>query len=214
MPAVDLSGITKRFGRRVALDDVSLTLNGAEIVGLVGPNGAGKTTMLRILAGLVHPTRGSVQIEPRCVVRHFGGERTLPPDVSARRWMWLVAPSAAPDTTTRTLGVLSRGTRQRIGLEAALAGRDAGVIVLDEPWEGLDPDASRWLSDALLARRRDGCVVLVSSHRIHDLASVCDRCELLVGGRLATSAIACSELPHHGRTAALYDAFDRARTGP
>jgi len=88
------------------------------------------------------------------------------------------------------------------------------LVLLDEPWEGLDPDASRWLSDELIHKRAAGVAVVVSSHRIHDLATVCDRCVYLVNGGLADEHIECGNgLPHETLVARLLDAFDRAR-GP
>jgi ABC-type multidrug transport system ATPase subunit len=123
--------------------------------------------------------------------------------------MWS-APTAA-EATNRPLGLLSRGMRQRAGLEAALAEPNPSLLLLDEPWEGLDPDASRWLSDELVKRRNAGAGVVVSSHRIHDLADVCDRCVFLVGGRLASVSLAHEDFAGGGdRSALVFAAFDRA----
>ena len=89
------------------------------------------------------------------------------------------------------------------------------VVLLDEPWEGLDPDATRWLSNRLVERRNAGAAVLVSSHRIHDLADVCDRCVFLNEGRLADEVVLC---PSVGvgidRSALLLEAFDRMQRTP
>jgi ABC-2 type transport system ATP-binding protein len=215
MTAAELRHVTRRYGRRVALDNVSLAVDSGEILGLVGPNGAGKTTLLRIFAGLVRPHRGAVWInragsDP---IVYFGGERTLPPAMSDRRWMTMWTGSPGP-ATGRRLGVLSRGTRQRIGLEAMLAAPSIQLLLLDEPWEGLDPDASRWLSAALIARRAEGTAILVSSHRIYDLAAVCDRCGFLADGRIGPGVVAC----HPGvsieeRSALLLTEFDRVMAG-
>ena len=87
------------------------------------------------------------------------------------------------------------------------------LVLLDEPWEGLDPDASRWLSDALAGLRASGHAIIVSSHRIHDLAPTCDRCDAMVGGRIAAS-VACGGLGHDERVRQLFDVFDRARGRP
>jgi ABC-type multidrug transport system ATPase subunit len=215
MTSAELRRVSKRYGRHIVLQDITLALSGGEILGLAGPNGAGKTTLLRIVAGLVGPTSGEVVssfVRRPGAVKYFAGEQTLPADVSARRWQHLWrAPCVWPETTRR-LGILSRGTRQRIGLEAMLAPGGVSLLLLDEPWEGLDPDASRWLSDELNLKREAGAAVVVSSHRIHDLASVCDRCAFLVGGRLEPSAIISTGAVDPGdRAVRLFRAFDDAR---
>jgi ABC-type multidrug transport system ATPase subunit len=218
---VALVGVGKRYGRKKAVDGVEMTLQPGQIVGLLGPNGAGKTTLLRMAAGLVRPSTGRViyGIDPHPgAIRYFAGEQTLPPDVSIRRWrrLWGIlrrrAPAgAAADATL--LGTLSRGTRQRVGLEATLAMDDERLILLDEPWEGLDPDASRWLSDVLTRKRLAGASVLVSSHRIHDLAAVCDRCELLVEGRIVGNGTTLTDgLSPAERAELLFEAFDHGRS--
>jgi ABC-type multidrug transport system ATPase subunit len=127
--------------------------------------------------------------------------------VSARQWVGLWSRDAARDAPRRRFAVLSRGTRQHVGLTATLAADRAGLLVLDEPWEGLDPDASRWLSRSLLAQRSAG--VVVSSHRIHDLADVCDRCLFLIEGRLAPLEVRCRGIVD--RAEALYAALDSLR---
>jgi ABC-2 type transport system ATP-binding protein len=215
----ELQGVTRSYGRQMAVCDVTLAIGAGEIVGLIGPNGAGKTTLLRLFAGLIRSSRGAVHIpsaDRPAIVRYFAGEHSLPPDVSTNRWLALwSAPTMATSTGRRvagTLGTLSRGTRQRVGLEATLADPDVTLLLLDEPWEGLDPDASRWLSEELLKRRAAGAGVVVSSHRIHDLADVCDRCVFLVDGRLSPESITVAAWAGVGdRSAMLFTAFDRAR---
>jgi len=205
-----LRGISKLYGRRLALADVTLTVGAGEILALIGPNGAGKTTLLRIAAGLMRPTKGSV--ETTRSIRYFGGEHTLPPAVRASRWLMLWAAATAAPIGRKTLGELSRGTRQRVGLEAMLADRSAELLLLDEPWEGLDPDASRWLSNELRARREAGAAAIVSSHRIHDLADVCDRSVFLVGGELRSESVTVDDLSAAtDRSALLLAAFDRLK---
>ena len=206
-----LDHVSKRFHRHVALDDVTATFANASIVGIVGPNGAGKTTMLRVLAGILRPSAGWVRRPFDGRVVYFGGEQTLPPDVSASRWVALWSPVAARQTTARRFGVLSRGTRQRIGLEVSLFPTETELLLLDEPWEGLDPAASRWLSDWLIRKRAGGAAVVVSSHRIHDLASICDRCEFLASGRLAAPVDCAPAWSHEQRVATLLNGFERAR---
>jgi ABC-2 type transport system ATP-binding protein len=203
---------SKHYGRRMAVRDVTLSVGAAEVVGLVGPNGAGKTTLLRVLAGLVRLSSGAVRISDASRVAYFGGEHTIPGDVSARRWSSFWRARDLSQVTRRRFGVLSRGTRQRIGLEATLSAAGGGLLLLDEPWEGLDPDAARWLSEALIAQRALGTGILVSSHRIHDLAAVCDRCEFLVDGVMSEPGVVCSSTHEPGERAdLLLHAFDAAR---
>jgi ABC-type multidrug transport system ATPase subunit len=188
---LELAAISKAFGRRPVLNQVWLQVRAGEAVGLVGRNGAGKTTMLRIAAGLVHADTGCVRgtaIEmpparkspdaPR--LRYFGGEATLPPTICARRWARLLG---CDSDEHRRIGRLSRGTRQLLGLRAVLTPAGADLIVLDEPWEGLDPTGSRWLTDRLRQLATHGAALLLSSHRLHDLDSVCTRFMLLDNGR-------------------------------
>ena len=209
MTACECIHVSRRLGGALALHDVSLAVASGEVLGIVGPNGAGKTTLLRVLAGLLRPSIGSIQRPLSSTVRYFGGERTLPPDVSARRWVGLWSPAAARDVPQRRFSVLSRGTRQHIGLIATLADCREGLLILDEPWEGLDPDASRWLSRSLVRQRSTGVAIVLSSHRLHDLADVCDRCLFLIDGRLAGVEVPCHGLPD--RAAELYAAFDGLR---
>src|SRR5262249_28438941 len=139
-----LFNVSKQYGRHWALQGVTLTFEAPEIVGLVGPNGAGKTSLLRIIAGLLQPTSGRVtrSAEPHST-RYFAGECSLPPEVTADAWTRLWTGCRNQSLGRRRMGMLSRGTRQQVGLETTLSAvRPAPVLVLlDEPWEGLDPDA-------------------------------------------------------------------------
>ena len=177
---LELAAVTKRFGTIHVLTQVWLQVRAGEAVGLVGANGAGKTTLMRIAAGLVRPDSGAVR---RCDVgrgvRYFGGEMTLPRNVRGKRWASLFG-VAAHDR--RRLGSLSRGSRQLYGLRVVLAGQ-TDLLILDEPWEGLDPAGAAWLSEALRRSAHDGAAILLSSHRLHDLVQVCERFVLLEGGR-------------------------------
>jgi ABC-2 type transport system ATP-binding protein len=105
---------------------------------------------------------------------------TLPPDVRAKRWSRLFGVRLGDG---RRLGQLSRGNRQFFGLRLVLAGTDADLILLDEPWEGLDPAGTAWLTGTLHRWRDAGAAILVSSHRLHDLDAACSRFVLLRGGR-------------------------------
>ncbi len=182
---LELAAVTKAFGRHQVLNQAWLQIRAGEAVGLIGANGAGKTTLLRIAAGLVRADAGSVrwssmQDDEQARIRYYGGEMTLPPSVTARRWASLF------DVETgdrRPIGHLSRGSRQLLGLRVLLSGHEADLVLLDEPWEGLDPDGSAWLTDTVLRWRSSGAAVLISSHRLYDLDAVCTRFLLLENGR-------------------------------
>ena len=177
---LELAAVTKRFGAVQVLAQAWLQVRAGEAVGLVGANGAGKTTLLRIAAGLVSPDSGSIRhTDDEPGLRYFGGEMTLPRDVCGRRWASLFGVSSHE---RRLLGALSRGSRQLYGLRVVLAGY-ADLVILDEPWEGLDPAGAAWLTETLQRRRDLGASLLISSHRLHDLVDVCSRFVLLEGGR-------------------------------
>jgi ABC-2 type transport system ATP-binding protein len=184
---LELAAVTKAFGRHRVLNQAWLQVRAGEAVGLIGANGAGKTTLLRIAAGLVRPDGGSVRWSARpemsddvARIRYYGGEMTLPPSVPARRWASLFRMRI---DDRRPIGRLSRGNRQLLGLRVLLSGDEADLLLLDEPWEGLDPEGSAWLTDIVCQWRSRGAALLISSHRLYDLDSVCTRFLLLDNGR-------------------------------
>lgn len=177
-----LDGVTAGYQRRAILENVSLRAGAHSVIGLIGPNGAGKTTLLRVAAGLIRPRAGTVVREGR--VMYFGGESTLPGRCRADKWAALFNANA---TTRRRLSRLSRGTRQLIGLTAALTRDDWEIGLLDEPWEGLDPFGSRWLSDLVRRHRNRGAAIVISSHRLHDAADVCSDFAFLSSGVLRSA---------------------------
>ncbi len=216
--AVAVRGLSARYGRREVFHDVAFDLRPGQAVGVVGENGAGKTTLLRILVGLIRPAAGEVRIAglaPRDAVcrvttAYFAGEATLPGRVRGRDWGALAGYPAAGDA--RRLRRLSRGNRQLVGLRTAQA-PSAALVVLDEPWEGLDPDGARWLSGLLVAKRDRGAAIVVSSHRLHDLSGVCDAYLFVVNH--AATFIRGFELSPIGPVSAerLAETFDQLRAG-
>jgi len=178
---LELASVSKTLGAHRVLNKVSLRVSGGEAVGLIGSNGAGKTTLLRIAAGLVRPDGGSVRYgAARPALRYFGGEMTLPAEVRVRRWAALFGRHM---DDRRRIGELSRGNRQLVGLRLVLADGDVDLLLLDEPWEGLDPAGSDWLTDRLRRWREQGTALVVSSHRLHDLDCICTRFVMLQRGR-------------------------------
>jgi ABC-2 type transport system ATP-binding protein len=182
---LELAAVTKAFGSRQVLNQAWLQVRAGEAVGLIGANGAGKTTLLRIAAGLVRPDGGSVRwsaitSDEEARIQYYGGEMTLPSSVPARRWASLFKVRI---DDRRRIGRLSRGGRQMLGLRVLLSGDEADLLLLDEPWEGLDPEGSAWLTDTVRRWRSRGAALLISSHRLYDLDSVCTRFLLLDNGR-------------------------------
>lgn len=169
------------YRRRRVFEKVTFDLHAGRSLGVVGANGAGKTTLLRALAGVITPCAGEIRINGlrpkdalrRVPVAYFAGEATLPGYVRAAAWGSL-GTGETVTTDRRRIRTLSRGTRQLLGLRTVLGRHPLGLVVLDEPWEGLDPDASRWLSVTVETKRDRGAAVVLSSHRLHDLAGLCD----------------------------------------
>ena len=206
--AVSIRSLAMQYGRRLVFQELSFDLAAGQAAGVVGPNGSGKTTLLRAIAGCLTPRSGEIRINgltprdaiARTGIGYFAGEATLPGSVRAAHWGSL----GAGDHVTREsrrLRTLSRGTRQLLGLRTVLGRHPLGLIVLDEPWEGLDPDAGRWLSTMLETKRDRGAAVVLSSHRLHDLAGLCDRLRVSTPAPRDRPAGArdCLRRPSHGR---------------
>ena len=202
-----VEALTKDFGAVRAVDTVSFEIEPGRVVGLLGPNGSGKTTMLRILLGLVTPTRGEARIggrrfadldEPARQVGAVLEARSFDPRRTARDHLRVLATEArlSPWRVDEVLelvglseaaggraGTFSLGMGQRLSLAAALLG-DPGVLVLDEPTNGLDPAGIRWLRDLLRGFAGEGRTVLLSSHVLVEVAQTVDEVLILDRGRL------------------------------
>ena len=203
--------LTKVFRGGVrAVDRLSFTVEPGSVTGFLGPNGAGKTTTLRMVLGLVRPTSGSATIGGQAYrhldapSRHVGAaleSSSFHPARTARnhlRIMCTVAglPVQRADEVLALVGLgpaarrkvrgYSLGMRQRLGLAQALLG-DPGVLVLDEPANGLDPEGIRWLRGLLRSLADQGRTVLVSSHQLNEVQEIADRVVILDRGRLVRS---------------------------
>jgi len=209
MTAISVHGLVKRFGGVLAVDDLSFEVQPGTLTGFVGPNGAGKTTTLRMILGLVRPTAGTALIGgvPYARLdrpaRHVGAvleSSGFHPGRTARDHLRVLAgPSAIPTARVdevlsevdldgaarRRVGGFSLGMRQRLGLAGALLG-DPGILILDEPTNGLDPAGVHWLRTFLRRRVDRGGTVLVSSHLLAELALAADSVVIIKDGRLVT----------------------------
>jgi ABC-2 type transport system ATP-binding protein len=209
--AVELNGLTKAFGDLLAVDAVSAVAQPGEVTALLGPNGAGKTTTLRMLLGLVAPSSGTATFGGRrydeladpasqvgAVLEASGchpGRMALDhlrilttaarlPEGAPRR---VLDETGLAGDARRRVGEFSLGMRQRLGLAAAMLG-DPGVLVLDEPTNGLDPPGVRWLRGYVRRLADEGRTVLLSSHALSEVELTADHVLVLAHGRLLRSS--------------------------
>jgi ABC-2 type transport system ATP-binding protein len=206
-PMITVSGITKRYGTRVAVDDISFGVSAGRVTGFVGPNGAGKSTTMRMMVGLTRPDRGEVRYDsvrytdlrhPARVVGSVLDARCMHPGRTARNHLRATAavsglpPGRAEEVLAavgletagdQRAGGFSLGMRQRLALAGALLG-DPQVLLLDEPSNGLDPDGIRWLRNYLSGFADRGGTVFVSSHLIGELSMFADDLVVVGAGKL------------------------------
>jgi sodium transport system ATP-binding protein len=236
-PAVAVDSLSKSFGATAAVADLSFQVAPGEIYGLLGPNGAGKTTTLRILAGILLPTRGRVRVvgldiaqEPLAVrqrlgfltnttglyprltghelLRYFGRLHGLDRDATAARIAALAAALHLDPFFDRRCESLSTGERQRLSIARAVL-HDPAVLVLDEPTAGLDVLASRFLRDFVRAERDRGKAVVFSTHYLAEAELLCDRIGLIHRGRLLAEGTPPALRATAGDAPSLEEAFLR-----
>jgi ABC-2 type transport system ATP-binding protein len=213
---VSVRGLTKIFkdfwGRpkAKAVDNVDFEVRQGEVFGLLGPNGSGKSTTVKMLLGLLYPTRGHIEVfghSPRHVASKahigylpeesylyrfldshetldfFGNLFDLPTAERDKRNEQLLEMVGLSQVRTRVVGEFSKGMQRRIGLAQALI-NDPDLVILDEPTAGLDPIGCREVKDLILALARRGKTVILSSHLLADVEDVCDRVVIYYGGRI------------------------------
>jgi ABC-2 type transport system ATP-binding protein len=210
-PAVWASGLRKRYGRRPAVDGVSLHVDRGEVMGLLGPNGAGKTTVIKMLLGLVRPDAGEVMLLGRTAGDPLARARVGYLPELFRYQPWLTAAEVLAlhvrlsgaripvqeqraclemvglaDRADDRVGSFSKGMQQRLGLAVALVARPE-FVVLDEPTSALDPLGRVDVRDLVLSLKDRGVAVLLNSHLIGEVERVCDRVVILDHGRVAAS---------------------------
>ncbi|MCU1372344.1 MAG: transporter related protein [Ilumatobacteraceae bacterium] len=204
---ITITGLTKHYGDRTAVDDLTFTVADGRVTGFVGPNGAGKSTTMRMMVGLTQPDAGDVRydgvrytdlrnpallvgtvLDPRCMhpghtARNHLRAMAAISDIPATRVDQVLAEVGLESAAGQRTGGFSLGMRQRLALAGALLG-DPRVLILDEPSNGLDPDGIRWLRNHLTDFARNGGSVFVSSHLIGELAMFADDLVVVGGGRL------------------------------
>jgi len=209
---LELHGVTKRYGDRIAVDNLSLSVLPGQMVGFVGTNGAGKTTTMRILMGVLEPDAGTVRwhgrpadadarrgfgympeergLYPKMRIRHqliyLAGLRGTPTDVAASAVDGLLAEFGLADRALERVEQLSLGNQQRVQLAAALV-HDPELLVLDEPFSGLDPVGVDALAHILAERVRRGVGVLFSSHQLELVERLCDAVGIIQAGRIVAA---------------------------
>ncbi|MGP4100949.1 ABC transporter ATP-binding protein [Nonomuraea sp. KM90] len=208
---IQLNGLSKRYGERLAVDDLSFTVRPGLVTGFLGPNGAGKTTTMRMILGLDLPTSGTVTINgrgphdlphPLRVIGSMLDSQAVHPQRTAyKHLLYLAQTNRLPvsrveavldlvgltDAAGRKAGGFSLGMSQRLGLAAALLG-DPPVLLLDEPVNGLDPEGVLWIRTLVRELAAEGRTVLLSSHLMSEMALTADRLVIIGKGRLITEA--------------------------
>jgi len=228
---IEVTGLVVAYGRRVAVDDLTFTVKPGVVTGFLGPNGAGKSSTMRAILGLEDPRRGTALVDGRPYgalrrpMRRVGalldagavhGGRT------AAAHLWCLARSngiprrrvgevleevGLAEVAGRRIAGFSLGMRQRLGIAAALLG-DPGVLLFDEPINGLDPEGIRWARELLRRLAGEGRTVLVSSHLMGEMALTADHVVVIGRGRLIADT-AMAELVERFQRGVLVRAADQ-----
>ncbi|UCG17721.1 MAG: ABC transporter ATP-binding protein [Phycisphaerales bacterium] len=213
-PAIAIESVTKRFGQKVAVDDLTLTVPPGELYAFLGPNGAGKTTTIKMICGLLRPQRGTIRVcgypvgtdglAAKARLAYVPDQPFLYDKLTAREFLFFVAEmyGLRPEQRDRRLDDLiqqlaigafidqmtesfSHGMKQRVVLAAALL-HDPQVLIVDEPMVGLDPRTVRTVKDLFVQRTREGRTVFMSTHTLEVAEAVSDRIGIIHNGRLIT----------------------------
>ena len=212
--AVHLRKLTKRFGPKTAVDEVTLAIDVGSVYGLIGPNGAGKTTTFSMMAGYLRPTEGTVDIlgfKPTAVdelrsrvgvlpqdallpANDLVGEflvdmarlQEIPADKAIEQARQALADVDGKDWWRQRCGSLSHGMAKRVALAQAFLG-DPEVVLLDEPTAGLDPRVAFEMRQLIKAKKRGHATIIISSHNLQELEEICDAAAILDRGRLVAS---------------------------
>lgn len=219
---IEVSGLRKRFGPTLALDGMTFTVTPGRVTGFVGPNGAGKSTTIRVVLGLDAPDEGSALVcgqryqhlrHPLSYVGALVDAAALQPSRSARNHLLWMAHSQGMtarrvDTVIELVGLASAarrkaggyslGMRQRLGIAAAMLG-DPPVIIMDEPFNGMDPEGIIWMRQLLRQLAAEGRAILVSSHLMSELQGMADHVVVVGRGRVLADASVDELIAHASR---------------
>jgi ABC-2 type transport system ATP-binding protein len=208
LAAIDIAGVSRQFGEHVAVDDLTLTVPTGVIYGFIGPNGSGKTTTIRMIMNIILPDRGHIvvlgrsaavaarddvgylpeerglykQMPVQRVLRYYGrlkGRSAAEIDRVIRHWLARLDLEAWAD---KRVDQLSKGMAQKVQFISAIVGQPA-LLILDEPFSGLDPVNGEALRDAVLEIRRSGTTIVLSTHDMHTAERLCDRIFMIFRGR-------------------------------
>jgi heme exporter protein A len=219
-PTLEATGLTRLFGRQPAVDDVSFALEAGESMALFGPNGAGKTTLLRLLAGLLRPTSGTAVVSGadarsdatvRGRVGLISHQTMLYPALTAlenvefaARLHGVASPASTALASLERMGIaerkgsmvktLSRGLQQRVSIARAIV-HSPRVLLLDEPYTGLDASGAAALSRMIRELRADGAAMLLVTHNVAEGLAVATRATVMLGGRFARTTAAAGVDP-------------------
>ncbi|WP_410673142.1 ATP-binding cassette domain-containing protein [Amycolatopsis sp. cmx-4-68] len=220
---ITLRGLTKRYGEKTVVDALTCAVTPGQVTGFLGPNGAGKSTTMRMTVGLDHPQQGEVLVggrryaELRHPLREVGAlldAKALHPGRSAGKHLLAMArsnglPASRVDEVLATVGLsdvagqragqFSLGMGQRLGIAGALLG-DPGVLLFDEPVNGLDPDGVRWVRQLMRSLAAEGRTVFVSSHLMSEMQLTADHLIVIGKGKLLADAPVAEFIAGNSRT--------------
>ena len=208
---ISLKNLTKRFGSILAVDDISLSVSGGEVLGFLGPNGAGKSTTMRMVTGFIEPTSGTAEVCGMDVTRHPVESKRrigyLPEgaptygDMTAESYLGFIAEIRGldgaekrrridavidnvdlSDVIRQPIDTLSKGFKRRVGLAQAML-HDPEILIMDEPTDGLDPNQKHQVRTLIREMSRDKAII-ISTHILEEVEAVCSRAVIIARGRL------------------------------
>ena len=208
---IEAHGLTKRYGAKTAVDDVTFTVNPGQVTGFLGPNGAGKSTTMRMIVGLDHPTRGTVTVNGRRYDQHRAPLREVGALLDAKavhtgrsaynhllamgathgigktRVLEVIGMTGLEPVAKKRVGGFSLGMGQRLGIASAMLG-DPHTLILDEPVNGLDPEGVVWVRELVRFLASEGRTVFLSSHLMSEMALTADHIIVVGRGKVLADA--------------------------